>query len=49
MTTRRTTMIVDGEMPDIPRAKRIQALNELADMADQGDFEILLNKDEYRR
>ncbi len=49
VTTRRTTMIVDGEMPDIPRAKRLQALNELADMADQGDFEILLNKDEYRR
>lgn len=42
-------MIVDGTMPEIPRAKRIKALNELADMADHGDFEMLLDKDECRR
>ncbi|MEV0357261.1 type II toxin-antitoxin system VapB family antitoxin [Nocardia sp. NPDC050697] len=31
------------------RLKRVQALNGLAEMAEQGDFDALLDKREYRR
>ncbi|NKY55966.1 type II toxin-antitoxin system VapB family antitoxin [Nocardia flavorosea] len=31
------------------RIKRVKALNELGEMAERGDFDILLDKTEYRR
>lgn len=31
------------------RLKRVKALNELGEMAERGDFDILLDKSEYRR
>ncbi|MEV0687202.1 type II toxin-antitoxin system VapB family antitoxin [Nocardia sp. NPDC050378] len=31
------------------RLKRVKALNGLADMAEQGDFDVLLDKSNYRR
>ncbi|MDO3649783.1 type II toxin-antitoxin system VapB family antitoxin [Nocardia mangyaensis] len=31
------------------RLRRIKALNELAEMAEQGDFDILMDKAAYRR
>jgi len=31
------------------RLKRVKALNELTEMAEQGDFDMLLDKDAYRR
>ncbi|MEV0108718.1 type II toxin-antitoxin system VapB family antitoxin [Nocardia sp. NPDC050799] len=31
------------------RLKRVQALNALGEMAEQGDFDILLDKGAYRR
>ncbi|WP_280396675.1 type II toxin-antitoxin system VapB family antitoxin [Nocardia carnea] len=31
------------------RLKRVNALNELGEMAERGDFDILLDKSEYRR
>lgn len=31
------------------RLRRVKALNELAEMAEQGDFDILMDKANYRR
>ncbi|MEV0331569.1 type II toxin-antitoxin system VapB family antitoxin [Nocardia sp. NPDC050717] len=31
------------------RLKRVKALNGLAEMAEQGDFDVLLDKSNYRR
>ncbi|NKY50275.1 type II toxin-antitoxin system VapB family antitoxin [Nocardia vermiculata] len=31
------------------RLERVKALNTLGEMAEQGDFDVLLDKDNYRR
>ncbi|NEW38714.1 type II toxin-antitoxin system VapB family antitoxin [Nocardia cyriacigeorgica] len=47
-TTKKDT--VNAALAEIAqRLKRVKALNELTEMAEQGDFDMLLDKDEYRR
>ncbi|MBF6438298.1 DUF433 domain-containing protein [Nocardia cyriacigeorgica] len=49
VTAQQTTAIFDEGASEAARSKRVDALNELTEMAGRGDFEMLLDKDEYRR